>query len=294
MIYDVSHTTRYDYDAPVPYSKHVLHLLPRGTPNQFVQRSALSISPVPVQAETERDYFGNTVTHAAIQEEHTRLSILARSVVEVNGPLMPEPDTTLPWERVGALAERDRSPEGLAIAEQCFPSPRTRAGPEVEAYARVSFEAERPVLDAAIDLIGRIYEDFSYDPAATSVSTPVDEAFALRRGVCQDFAHLAIACFRGLGLPARYVSGYILTHPPPGQEKLRGADASHAWVSLWCPGFGWADLDPTNNKVAGEEHITVAWGRDYGDVSPIAGAFYGANGHAVAVSVDVRPRPTAN
>jgi transglutaminase-like putative cysteine protease len=182
------------------------------------------------------------------------------------------------------------SSEGaLAVRQFVFDSPHVAAGGELAEYARESFMPRRPWLAAALDLLARIHRDFLYDPTATNVTTPLASVMAMRRGVCQDFAHLQIGCLRSLGLPARYVSGYLLTTPPPGQPRLAGADASHAWLAAWCPEFGWVDFDPTNNVVPSLAHVTVAWGRDYSDVCPIKGVFVGGGQHSVAVSVNVEP-----
>ncbi|MGE4221574.1 MAG: transglutaminase family protein, partial [Alphaproteobacteria bacterium] len=181
------------------------------------------------------------------------------------------------------------APDSLAAYEFSFDSPFTATDADLEALVVPSFQPGRPILEAALDLTARIYREFAYDPTATTLATPVAEVVRMRRGVCQDFAHLQLACLRRIGLPARYVSGYLLTYPPPGGQKLIGADASHAWLSIWCPGSGWVDLDPTNNKIPRDEHITLAWGRDYGDVSPIRGVIVGGAAQSMEVAVDVNP-----
>jgi transglutaminase-like putative cysteine protease len=224
-----------------------------------------------------------------VQKPHDELSILATSEIEVSTPPPPDPKTTLPWEEVAAMVAGENAGTLLEVVDFRFPSPFTVAEQAVGDYARESFSPGRPVLEAARELTARIFEDFTYDGTATDVSTPVDQVLQDRRGVCQDFAHLQIAGLRQLGLPARYVSGYLLTRPPPGQEKLVGADASHAWLAIWCPDHGWVDLDPTNDLIPGDEHITLAWGRDYGDVSPINGVMLGGGEHEIEVAVDVRP-----
>ncbi|MCP5433531.1 MAG: transglutaminase family protein [Alphaproteobacteria bacterium] len=290
MRFDVSHRTVYGYGQPVSLSHHLLRLTPRATPRQTCHRSGLAVTPSPDVSRTSSDYFGNATTYITVQEPHTSLSIQARSVVEVLPREAPEASKTLAWDQVRAALAKDTSRDGLDAIQFAFPSPWTGASDEVEAFARPSFVPGRPVLEAALDLTARIFKGFQYDPTATTVATPVDQVFALKRGVCQDFAHLEIACLRSLGLAARYVSGYLLTRPPEGQEKLIGADASHAWLSVYCPGQGWVDLDPTNNVLPNEEHITLAWGRDYGDVSPVNGAILGGGAHTVHVAVDVTPR----
>ena len=294
MIYDVSHRTLYRYSQPVSISHHVLHLSPRSCDHQSCHRTALSLEPTPAICDQAVDFFGNPVTFVAFQDQHSQLEIASRSVVEVAGPVVPPVDSTPPWDTVPGLLDRGRTDELLDAVQFTFDSPFTRFTTDLDGYARPSFRPGRPILEAALDLTARIHSDFAYDGTATTVSTPVDEVFSIRRGVCQDFAHLQIACLRALGLPARYVSGYLLTHPPAGQERLVGADASHAWLSIWCPGAGWIDLDPTNDTIPQTEHITLAWGRDYGDVSPINGLMYGGGEHTVDVAVDVIPATEAD
>jgi transglutaminase-like putative cysteine protease len=288
VIYEVSHRTRYRYGEPTSISHHVLHLTPRPCKHQRCHRSVLEVTPEPASSLDDVDYFGNPVTHLTIQESHTELSFHSRSLVEVTAPAPPRPGATMPWEQAVQQTAADRSAQGLAALEFTFGSPYSHSS-ELAGYAAPSFTPGRPLLDAARDLTTRIHRDFSYEPGATSVSTPVDQVFALRRGVCQDFAHLQIAALRALGLAARYVSGYLVTRPRKGAETLRGADASHAWLSVWLPDHGWLDLDPTNDVVPTDEHVTVAWGRDYGDVSPIVGVILGGGEHRIDVAVDVEP-----
>ena len=235
------------------------------------------------------DYFGNPVTFLTIQEQHEQLAIESRSLVEVDAPEHPAASRTMPWERIFRHLEQRATRDDIAVLQFAFDSPYAQASDDLAGYALESFLSGRPVLEAALDLTRRIHRDFRYDSSATSVSTPVDEVFKLRRGVCQDFAHLELACLRALALPARYVSGYLLTRAPPGKEKLVGSDASHAWISVWCAEAGWVDLDPTNDRPAGDEHVTLAWGRDYGDISPINGVTFGGGEHVIEVAVDVIP-----
>ncbi len=289
MRYDIRHRTTYRYGQPVSISHHMLHLSPRQGPHQVVHGSSITVSPVPAVRSDTADYFENPATFVTIQEQHEELVIEARSDVEVTLPPERPPERSMPWDRIFGHLEQDLTAAGLDSLQFAFDSPYTLAGPDVAAFARESFPPGRPLLDAALDLTRRIHGEFRYDSTATSVSTPVDEVFRLRRGVCQDFAHLELACLRSLALPARYVSGYLLTRPPPGREKLVGSDASHAWVSVWCPESGWVDLDPTNNTMTRDEHITLAWGRDYGDISPINGVIFGGGEHSIDVAVDVTP-----
>lgn len=290
MKYDVSHKTIYDYGQPVSISHHVLHLMPRPCDHQECLTAGIKVTPEPTIRGSGADYFGNPVNYLTLQSQHSRLCLHAFSQIEVRTPAPPASESTPPWDGIFADLCRDTSDAGLETVQFAFDSPYTEAMTDLAAFARVSFTPGRPIMAAALDLTSRIFNEFAYDDSATTVSTPVDKVFADRRGVCQDFAHLELACLRALSLPARYVSGYLLTHPPEGQVKLAGADASHAWLSVWCPGHGWVDLDPTNNMVAGNEHITLAWGRDYGDVSPVNGAIFGGGDHTVDVEVDVTSR----
>jgi len=289
MRYDVRHRTIYRYSQPVSISHHVLHLVPRRHARQVLQTSSLSIGPHPTVRRDAQDYFGNPVTFLTIQEQHERLAIESRSQVEVVAPGHWAPSRTVPWDRIFRQLEQRGTRDDMDALQFAFDSPYTQASADLAGYALESFLPGRPVLEAAFDLTHRIHRDFRYDSTATGVATPVDEVFRLRHGVCQDFAHLELACLRALALPARYVSGYLLTRAPPGREKLIGSDASHAWVSVWCSEAGWVDLDPTNDILAGDEHVTLAWGRDYGDISPINGVTFGGGEHVIEVAVDVIP-----
>jgi transglutaminase-like putative cysteine protease len=239
------------------------------------------------------DYFGNQLTFFTIQEPHEKLVVEARSFVTIHANAEPWLGRSLPWEQVVKLLPNDHSAEGLEAYQFVFESPRIRASEEFAAYARQSFTPGRPFAEALLDLTARINREFSFDSKATNVRTPTEEVFRKRRGVCQDFAHLQIACLRSLHLAARYVSGYLRTYPPPGRARLVGADASHAWVSAYCPDSGWLDMDPTNNVVPSEGHVTIAWGRDYGDVSPLRGLILGGRDHTLKVGVDMKPLDAA-
>jgi transglutaminase-like putative cysteine protease len=234
-----------------------------------------------------RDYFGNQVCFFAIQETHWTFEVLAASRVTVEPPALPAPGSSPAWEKVVACFRDPVSPSDVAPYEFCFDSPLVRLAPEYADYARESFSPERPLLDGVSELISRIHGGFRYDNVATTVATPLEEVWAKRHGVCQDFAHVAIACLRSLGIPARYVSGYLRTYPAAGKPRMIGADASHAWFSVYCPGTGWVDFDPTNNLLPSGGHITVAIGRDFSDVSPLSGILTGGGEHEVRVAVDV-------
>jgi transglutaminase-like putative cysteine protease len=289
VILDARHRTTYAYDVPVSVSHHLLHLTPRATGGQLCLATALTVTPEPTVRFAEPDYFGNVATFLTVQSPHSELVIEATSRVEVTPRQPVAAERTRPWEQVAERLRSPRSPEALAAAELALPSPLVPHVPEVTRWAAVSFAAGRPVLAAVLDLVHRLHAEFRYDPAATTTTTTVAEAFALKAGVCQDFAHLAIAAVRGQGLPARYVSGYLMTRPAPGRPRLVGADASHAWLAVWLGEEGWVDLDPTNDVVPGEGHVTLAWGRDYGDVAPVAGVMFGGGDHRVRVAVDVVP-----
>lgn len=289
MIYDVSHRTVFDYAQSVSISHHILHLSPRPTPRQRSQRSTIIVEPAATVRSEDQDYFGNPVTRLMLQEPHRRLQVHARGRVEVTGTSEIDLAQSAPWDKVAVALRTAKEPATLEVSEFTFDSPYVTGDDRIFEFALASFPLGRPILAAALDLTARIFRDFAYKGGVTDNSTPAADVLARREGVCQDFAHLEIACLRSLGLPARYVSGYLLTCPPEGKEKLVGSDASHAWVSVWSPGIGWVDFDPTNNLVPGDEHITLAWGRDYGDVSPINGFIVGGGEHDVTVAVNVTP-----
>lgn len=287
--YHLSHRTVYDYSGTVSISHHLLRLAPRPLPYQVCLDHKLVIDPEPAVVNHCLDYFGNTRNFVTIEGAHGKLTVTAESVVAVAPQYVPEGSETQPWQVARGRLISDQTQSGLEAKEFSYASPRVEVSPEVAAYAAESFPLGRPLLEAGLDLTARIHRDFKFDPTATNVSTSVPEVMRVRKGVCQDFSHLQLACFRAMGLSARYVSGYLETDPPPGQKKMVGSDASHAWVSLYCPGHGWIDLDPTNNCIPSMRHITVAWGRDYGDVSPLRGVVVGDGCHVLSVAVDVLP-----
>jgi len=290
MMYRVRHETKYEYSDPVSVSHHVLRVTPRDLPGQIRRSSTINLLPVPQMARTHHlDYFGNSVTGFSLQEPHEELIVEAISELEVHAAPVPDFTQSPAWQTVRDSLADDHSQAGLDACQFVFDSRRIRSTPDLCDYARESFPVDRPLLEAVSDLTGRINRDFRFDTKATEVTTPVETFFEKRRGVCQDFSHLQIACLRSLGLAARYVSGYLRTLPPKGKPRLVGADASHAWCSAWCPGTGWVDFDPTNNCVPSDGHITVAWGRDYSDVSPIHGVLLGGARHTLHVGVDVMP-----
>ncbi|HVZ98978.1 MAG TPA: transglutaminase family protein [Caulobacterales bacterium] len=289
MIYDIRLVTLSTYDDYVPFARHVLRLSPMNTTRQSVLSSSLSVEPASSELLPGRDFFGNRTVGVVCSEPHHSFIARASARVEVAAPAPI--GATPPWEEVAglALAVRDLSPE--APAHFLFPSRVAPLSDAIRAYAEQSFPPGRPIAEAVTDLMRRIHADFAYDGDATNVSTLPEEAFALKRGVCQDFAHVMIAGLRGLGVPAAYVSGFLRTLPPPGEARREGADAMHAWVMAWCgPAAGWFAVDPTNALVVGEEHVVAAIGRDYADVAPIDGVIFTAGAQrAVEVAVDMAP-----
>jgi transglutaminase-like putative cysteine protease len=289
MIYRVQHVTTYKYKQPVSFGNHAVHLTPRSQPHHRRLSSDLRIKPAPATLSERDDFFGNRITLFTIEEPHDVLEITASSMVELDGATAPWPDRSMPWEEVAATVRKEHDALTIEAYQFVFESTRIRPSHEFAAYAAPSFSSGRPFTEAVLDLTARINREFKFDHEATNVRTPPEEVLRKRRGVCQDFAQLQIACLRSLQLPARYVSGYLRTYPPPGKPRLVGADASHAWVSVFCPGAGWLDVDPTNNVVPSQSHVTLAWGRDYGDVSPVRGIILGGRDHTVHVGVDLAP-----
>ena len=288
MLYSVRHRTSYHYDEPVSLSHHAAHLRPLDRRQQTCRSHQLMIEPLPTSIEQTTDYFGNGVMVFTIAGPHQSLIVESVSEVEMRPvPLDPEAGRA-PWERIATMAAAPRDAAALAAAEFAVPSPAADVTPTIRRYAGPSFAAGRPLIEAALDFAGRIHDEFAFDPTATTVSTPPDEVMRLRRGVCQDFAHLMIAGCRAHGVPARYVSGYLETDPPAGAAKrLVGADASHAWVAVYAGDGTWLEIDPTNNRLAGTSHVAVAEGRDFSDVSPLRGVILGGGDHVVEVAVDV-------
>lgn len=291
MIYRVHHRTRYVYGGMVDLAAHMLHLRPRALPGrQRVMQSEIVAAPIEGRRREGTDHFGNGVTWLFLDRPHPEFDVAVEAKVEVEFPDPPPAETTLAWEAV-AEAARGRGAVVAEAAEFAVSSAMAPAHEGAAAYARPSFPPGRPVLAALLDLTARIRGDFAFRAGVTTLSTPIAEVLARREGVCQDFTHLMIGALRGLGLPARYVSGYIRTRPPPGQMRRRGADQSHAWVGCWLgPEQGWVDLDPTNGIVVKDEHVVLAWGRDYGDISPVRGVVLGGGAsHNLTVSVDLEP-----
>ena len=295
--YHVVHQTRYSYAGEVVTSHNQAHLLPRSLATQVLNKVELRIEPTPDSVRWHRDYFGNDVVFFTLQTPHRQLTIRTESDVAIDPAPRFVPAHSAPWEEVADGVRLARTPEALEAFEYVFDSPFVAASEALAAYARPSFTTGRPLAEALLDFAHRIHAEFRYDPEATTLDTPVEDALRERHGVCQDFAHVMIGGLRSLGLPARYVSGYLKSRgkAKPGKQvvatpadDLKGAEASHAWVAAWCPTLGWIEVDPTNDLVPQDRHIVLAWGRDYDDVSPVQGVMLGGGSHTVEVTVEVQ------
>ncbi len=287
MKFHIIHTTRYAYSQPVGLCHNEAHLRPRSFDLQECLEARVDIDPAPARYDERADYFGNSVAYFSVQAPHDRLTVTATSTVHRRAPVVRSTEASLAWDRVAAYLQSAGSLEALAAREYVLDSPLVATSADLSAFALPSFTPERSLLSAVHDLNRRIHSAFLYDRDFTTVSTPLAEVLAQRRGVCQDFAHLAIGCLRSLGLPARYVSGYLQSTPPPGQERMRGADASHAWFAVFDPDAGWVDFDPTNDVIVSDQHVTTAWGRDYADVTPLKGVVFGGGAHSLEVAVEI-------
>jgi transglutaminase-like putative cysteine protease len=290
--YRVRHRTEYSYDEEVTASYGRAYLTPRDVPGQWTRRSRIDIDPRPALLRAGEDFYGNSTAYVEVQAAHVRLVVTAESEVQVDRPA-PDLAALDGWTWESAAAAAADWPVGgpvdpLGAREFLLPSPQVAISPEVRGYAAAVFRPGRAVGDAVRDLVRGIHADFRYRPGATTVTTPLREVLQHREGVCQDFAHLAIACLRASGLPARYVSGYLETRPPPGRPRLQGADASHAWASVLLPDLGWVDIDPTNDRIVDDDYVVTAWGRDYTDVPPLKGVIFTESSRSsMAVAVDV-------
>jgi transglutaminase-like putative cysteine protease len=289
MIYDVRQTTTYVYETAVTRARHVLRLLPVARDRQRVTAAMLDIDPAPVSLREAADFFRNWTTVAELEEPHETLTLKLAARVAITPAAPTDPEKSPPWESVRAdtYASGDIGPS--SPVHFVYPSRLVSLDPDIRDYARKSFAPGRPVLAGAVELMHRIKDDFAYEPGATTVTTPPSMSFTLRRGVCQDFAHIMIAGLRGLGLPAAYVSGFLRTVPRPGTVRLEGADAMHAWIMVWCGAAGWWGLDPTNALIASEDHVVLAIGRDYADVAPISGVVLASGDQHLTTAVDVIP-----
>ncbi|MEI9935294.1 MAG: transglutaminase family protein [Ferruginibacter sp.] len=289
MNYRIIHTTNYNYSDPVSFCYNIARLGIRNTENQITQGSFINIYPQPEVINEYEDFFGNKLIYFAIHYEHRNLKVTVTTEVTKNEKAISNTvlDNTMPWENV-RLQLAQLNTELLEVKQFIPETSVTIANEDILAYALQSFTPEKPIFEALYSLMRRIYEDFTFNPGFTTIATPSTEVLQARRGVCQDFAHLAIACIRSVGLPARYVSGYIETLPSPGYEKLVGTDASHAWFASYIPGIGWIDFDPTNNVIPSTQHVTIGWGRDYFDIAPLKGVIVSSGSHHLSVSVDMR------
>lgn len=288
--YKVVHETEYLYQRNVSLSQQLLHMTPRGFAYQDCLRHQILIEPLAGECTNRLDYFGNPTQNVCITRPHNRLHVVAESNVVLRPRLNEAQIIGSPaWEEKRDKLQRTRHMALREVAQYTYPSPHVPCNAELATYALQSFTPGKPLLEAAFDLTRRIFAEFEFDNSATTISTPINEVLRGRRGVCQDFAHLMLGCMRSLGLACRYVSGYILTTPPPGHERLIGADASHAWVSVFCSGYGWVDFDPTNHCLVQDEHITLAWGRDFSDVTPMRGVILGGGEQELLVRVTVTP-----
>jgi transglutaminase-like putative cysteine protease len=288
--YEVRHETTYSYSEAVPICHNEIHLVPREMPRQRLLSNLIDVVPEPAGTSSHLDFFGNRVGMFTIEEGHRRLVVASTSIVEVDSPRDWRELEPLPWESLRDRLARDTDAATLEARQFTFDSPLVRASPRLASWAAESFRPARPWNEALVELTNRIHREFTYDPTATTTSTPVEEVFSLKRGVCQDFAHLQIACLRSLGLAARYVSGYISNEQAPGtigDAGMVGADASHAWLACWGGSDGWLDVDPTNDCPAGSLHVTIGWGRDYADVTPVKGVCVGGGTHGMEVAVHV-------
>ncbi len=289
MRYQVEHQTVYSYDTSVIQSQQLLHMMPRQTDFQQCVSYTLACEPSPAEQSRRCDFFGNHNDYLTLLTPHQSLEVTSRFQVDVQPrPTMQTLMQSPAWEQVQAMLQLQGT-QHLEATPFIYATARVKCSEALATFAQTCFTPQRPLLEAAMSLTQQIYTEFEFDAQATDISTPLDEVLKGRRGVCQDFAHLMIGALRSLGLACRYVSGYILTHPPAGQPRLVGADASHAWVSVYCPVNGWVDFDPTNNCLVQQEHITVAWGRDFGDVSPMRGVVLGGGQQQLTVSVTVTP-----
>ncbi len=292
MIYDVRQTTTYAYASPAAYAQHILRLVPIARERQRVTAAALDIDPAPVRRREGRDFFENRTTTIEIDAPHNTLVVKLAARITVEPVAATDFDATPPWESVRdmTIASHDLGPQ--SPVHFIYPSRLISLDPEIRDYIGESFSPERPVLAGAVEVMKRIKADFTYELGATTVTTAPSMSFALRRGVCQDFAHIMISGLRGLGLPAAYVSGYLRTVPRSGAARLEGADAMHAWVMVWCGSAGWWGLDPTNALIASDDHVVLAIGRDYADAAPIGGVMLGSGAQRLNTAVDVIPVAT--
>ena len=291
MRYQIIHSTICQYDSPVSVCHYHAKLIPRRLPFQNCPWHEMSIHPEPLHRYVRQDAYGNATMYFEIEGSHEELEVISKSYVELEAYPEPNVAQSPPWEQIRDACHAESWSAAAVAAEFVCESSLIRTSSELREYGLRCFPPNEPILRGVLALSHRIFTDFTFDPTATHVATPIEEAWAKKRGVCQDYAQVMIACLRSIGLPARYVSGYLETLPPPGKAKLVGADASHAWLAVWCGDLlGWIDVDPTNDILPSMRHITLAWGRDYSDVSPLRGVTLGAGNQKILVAVDVMPQ----
>lgn len=291
--YKVRHKTIYSYESTVSHCLNIAHMYPLATSHQECFRTFIDVNPRPSYSSFRKDYFGNNLFYFSIEDPHQSLVITVESTLKTILPTYATFSRSCSWEEAIERIANAETPSDLAALEFTLPSPFIPFNKNFAEYARVSFPQGQTILEGVHDFILRIFKDFKFDPIATTIVTPLEEVFEHKKGVCQDFTHFAISALRSLKIPARYVSGYIETHPPPGQPKLQGSDATHAWLSVYCPDQGWVDFDPTNGKFLTDEYIVTSIGRDYSDVSPLKGILFGGGKHKLKVEVDVVSSPSS-
>ncbi|GBF51423.1 cysteine protease [Leptospira ryugenii] len=286
--YKVLHKTKYFYEDYVAYCHNMAHMYPLTSRHQECFRTHITVLPKPVVSSFRRDYFGNQVFLFSVEDPHKTLEVTVESTIRTHSQEVGyDLSRSRPWNEIKGLIAESFLEQDINAQEYLFPSPFIYIRDGFADFAKIHFTKGKPVFQACLDFIQDMYKTFKYDAKATTINTPIEQVLQERKGVCQDFSHLAIACLRSIGVPARYVSGYLETQPPPGQQKLRGTDASHAWVSVYCPDLGWLDFDPTNGKMITDEYVITAIGRDYSDVSPLKGIIFGGGKHKLIVEVDV-------
>ncbi|MBX2842353.1 MAG: transglutaminase family protein [Flammeovirgaceae bacterium] len=288
MKFQVTHKTIYQYGGVVNLCFNEARMIPRNLPNQDCLKYELSVEPHPLDYDERIDFFGNKTAYFSIQEPHKELKVITKSEVEIRPYQLVNLNGSPTCSEIRKLFATSKDAAIIDAKQYVFASPLINPFHEIREYAEISFWDDRPILEAAFELTQRIFKDFKFVPGFTSITTPLHEVAKHKKGVCQDYAQFAIACVRSMGLAARYVSGYIETLPPEGEEKLEGVDASHAWLSVFSPGFGWLDFDPTNNQIPKEQHVTVAYGRDYLDITPFKGVIYSSGKHKMKVEVDMK------
>jgi transglutaminase-like putative cysteine protease len=286
--YRVIHKTKYFYDDFVAYCHNMAHMYPLTSRHQDCFRTHVTVNPKPVVSSFRRDYFGNQVFLFSVEDPHRSLEVIVESTIRTHSAEIGyDLSRSTPWEEIEKIISESTLEQDIAAIEYLYPSPFILKKNEFANFAKTFFTQGKPVFIGTLDLIKSIYQNFKYDAKATTINTPLEQVLNEKKGVCQDFSHLTISALRSLGIPARYISGYLETQPPPGQAKLRGSDATHAWISVYCPDMGWQDFDPTNGKMITEEYIITAVGRDYSDVSPLKGIIFGGGKHKLIVEVDV-------